>query len=44
MNAVTASPGEWPVALARPRRRDDPSFGPLVRTVLDAVMTPSRPE
>ncbi|MDY3555018.1 ABC transporter ATP-binding protein [Gemmata sp. JC717] len=33
--------GEWPVPLARPRRRDDPAFGSLVRTILDAVMTPS---
>ncbi|MBP3954119.1 ABC transporter ATP-binding protein [Gemmata sp. G18] len=33
--------GEWPVPLPRPRRRDAPAFGPLVRTILDAVMTPS---
>ncbi|QJX01130.1 ABC transporter ATP-binding protein [Frigoriglobus tundricola] len=33
--------GEWPVPLPRPRRRDDPAFGPLVRTILDAVMTAS---
>jgi sulfonate transport system ATP-binding protein len=33
--------GEWPVPLPRPRRRDDPAFGPLVRTILDAVMTPA---
>ncbi len=33
--------GEWPVPLPRPRRRDDSAFGPLVRTILDAVMTPA---
>jgi sulfonate transport system ATP-binding protein len=32
--------GAWPVPLSRPRRRDDPAFGTLVRTILDAVMTP----
>ncbi|OWK40150.1 ABC transporter ATP-binding protein [Fimbriiglobus ruber] len=35
--------GEWPVEIPRPRRRDHPDFGRLARTILDAVMTPTRP-
>ena len=32
--------GEWPVPLPRPRHHDEPAFGSLVRTVLDAVTGP----